>query len=166
MRLNAVTEVPSIYNIESRVISNSYFVHYLKGISYVTQRYTCARYGRQQGIGAAIARKFAAYGADVAITYEKSSDLAAEVVRDIKAQGRGAVAIRADSADVDAIRHSVEKSVGELGGLDILVNNAGILRHNELTELSLEDIDAQLDVSVRGPAIASKPATPHLNRCG
>src|SRR5262249_17452931 len=67
--------------------------------------------GASRGIGAAIARKLAADGADVAITYEKSTDRAAEVVRDIEAQGRRAVAIQADSADVDAILRSVKKAV-------------------------------------------------------
>src|ERR1700761_4310481 len=100
--------------------------------------------GASRGIGAAIAKALAAEGADVAITYEKSADRAAEVVRAIEALGRRAVAIQADSADVAAVEASVEKTVAELGGLDILVNNAGILRAAELKDISLADIDAQL----------------------
>jgi 3-oxoacyl-[acyl-carrier protein] reductase len=84
--------------------------------------------GASRGIGASIAKALAAEGADVAITYEKSADAAAQVVRFIEAQGRRAVAIQADSADVAAVQASVEKTVAALGGLDILVNNAGILR--------------------------------------
>src|ERR1700692_1167526 len=84
--------------------------------------------GASRGIGAAIAKALAAEGADVAITYEKSAEAAAEVVRAIEALGRRAVAIRADSADAAAVQASVEKTVAALGGLDILVNNAGILR--------------------------------------
>jgi 3-oxoacyl-[acyl-carrier protein] reductase len=122
--------------------------------------------GASRGIGAAIAKALAAEGADVAITYENSAERAEEVVRTIKAQGRRAVAIRADSADVAAVQASVEKTVAELGGLDILVNNAGILRVAELKDISLEDIDAILDINVRAPIVASKAALAHLAKGG
>jgi 3-oxoacyl-[acyl-carrier protein] reductase len=122
--------------------------------------------GASRGIGAAIAKALAAEGADVAITYENSAERAEEVVRAIKAQGRRAVAIRADSADVAAVQASVEKTVAELGGLDILVNNAGILRVAELKDISLEDIDAILDINVRAPIVASKAALAHLAKGG
>jgi len=122
--------------------------------------------GASRGIGAEIAKALAAEGADVAITYEKSAERAAEVVAAIKAKGRKAVAIKADSADVAAVQASVEKTVAELGGLDILVNNAGILRFSDLKDISLADIDALLDVNVRAPIVASKAALPHLGKGG
>jgi NAD(P)-dependent dehydrogenase (short-subunit alcohol dehydrogenase family) len=102
----------------------------------------------------------------VAITYEKSAELAADVVQAIKAHGRRAVAIQADSADPAAIQNSIHKTVAELGGLDILVNNAGILRVAELKDISLDDIDAILNVNVRAPMVASKAALPHLGKRG
>jgi 3-oxoacyl-[acyl-carrier protein] reductase len=122
--------------------------------------------GASRGIGASIAKALAAEGADVAITYEKSADAAAQVVRFIEAQGRRAVAIQADSADVAAVQASVEKTVATLGGLDILVNNAGILRVAELKDMSIADIDAILDVNVRAPIVASKAALAHLGKGG
>jgi 3-oxoacyl-[acyl-carrier protein] reductase len=122
--------------------------------------------GASRGIGAAIARALATEGADVAITYEKSAAAAAEVVRTIEALGRRAVAIQADSADAAAVQSSVERTVAELGGLDILVNNAGILRLSEVKDMSLEDIDATLNVNVRAPIVASKAAIPHLGQGG
>jgi 3-oxoacyl-[acyl-carrier protein] reductase len=122
--------------------------------------------GASRGIGAEIAKTLAAEGADVAITYEKSAERAAEVVGAIKAMGRRAVAIQADSADVAAVQASVEKTVAELGGLDILVNNAGILRLSELKDISLADIDAMLNVNVRAPIVASKAALPRLGKGG
>jgi 3-oxoacyl-[acyl-carrier protein] reductase len=122
--------------------------------------------GASRGIGAAIAKALAAEGADVAITYEKSEGAAAEVVNAIKAKGRRAVAIQADSADVAAVQASVEKTVAALGGLDILVNNAGILRIGNLGDMSVTDIDAMLDVNVRGPIVASKAALAHLGKGG
>ena len=122
--------------------------------------------GASRAIGAAIAQALATEGADVAITYEKSAATAAEVVRTIEALGRRAVAIQADSADAAAVQASVERTVAELGGLDILVNNAGILSLSEVKDISLEDIDATLNVNVRAPIIASKAAIPHLGRGG
>ena len=122
--------------------------------------------GASRGIGAAIAKTLAAEGADVAITYEKSAERAAEVVAAIKALGRKGVAIQADSADVAAVQASIEKTVKELGGLDILVNNAGILRVGGLKDNSLADIDALLDVNVRSPIVASQTALAHLTKGG
>jgi 3-oxoacyl-[acyl-carrier protein] reductase len=122
--------------------------------------------GASRGIGAAIAVELAAEGADVAITYEKSAERAAEVVSAIRAHGRKGVAIQADSADVSAVQASIEKTVRELGGLDILVNNAGILRVGGLKDNSLADIDALLDVNVRSPIVASKAALAHLTKGG
>ena len=122
--------------------------------------------GASRGIGAAIAKTLAAEGADVAITYEKSAERAAEVVGAIKALGRKGVAIQADSADVAAVQASIEKTVKELGGLDILVNNAGILRVGGLKDNSIADIDALLDVNVRSPIVASQAALSHLTKGG
>lgn len=122
--------------------------------------------GASRGIGAAIAKALAAAGADVAITYEKSADLAAGVVKDIEAKGRRGVAIQADSADPAAVQASVEKSVEALGGLDILVNNAGILRMGDIKDISLKDIDATLNVNIRAPIVATKAAIPHLKTGG
>src|SRR6202030_3921704 len=118
--------------------------------------------GASRGIGASIAKALAAEGADVAITYEKSADRAAEVVSAIKANGRKAVAIQANSADVGAVKTSIDKAVAKLGGLDIMVNNAGILRVAALSDISIEDIDALLNVTVRAQIIASKAALAHL----
>ena len=141
-------------------------VRYRKDAGNDAYRKTGLDDGREPRVGAAIAQALAAEGADVAITYEKSAATAAEVVRTIEALGRRAVAIPADSADAAAVQASVERTVAELGGLDILVNNAGILRLSEVKDISLEDIDATLNVNVRAPIIASKAAIPHLGQGG
>jgi 3-oxoacyl-[acyl-carrier protein] reductase len=81
--------------------------------------------GRSHGIGAAIAKRLAAEGANVAITYTKGADAAASVVKEIERGGRKAIAIQADAAAAEAVKAAVEKTVATLGGLDVLVNNAG-----------------------------------------
>src|SRR6516164_1468334 len=83
--------------------------------------------GASRSIGAAIAKRLAADGAAVAITYSSSPAKADEVVREIQAAGGKALAIKADAADESAVRAAVNKTVSTFGGIDILVNNAGAL---------------------------------------
>ncbi|HWJ72052.1 MAG TPA: SDR family oxidoreductase [Kaistia sp.] len=118
--------------------------------------------GGSRGIGAAIAIALAEKGADVAITYERAADRAAQVVAEIESKGRKAVALQADSADPAAVRRSVDEAAAMLGGLDILVNNAAIARYAPTSEISIEAIDALLAVNVRAPVIAAQAAVPHL----
>jgi len=120
--------------------------------------------GASRGIGAGIALALADAGADVAITYQRSAERAAEVVKAIEAKGRRAVAIEADSADAQAVKRSVDEAAERLGGLDILVNNAGIARPGNVADISLEDIDAQLDVNVRAVILASQAAIRHFSQ--
>ncbi|WP_233965760.1 3-oxoacyl-ACP reductase family protein [Pectobacterium polaris] len=122
--------------------------------------------GASRGIGAAIALELAEKGADVAITYQNSEARALDVVRAIEAKGRRAFAIKADSADAEAVVRSVNEAAGALGGLDILVNNAGIARGGMLSQLSLADIDDTLNVNVRAVLLASQAAIPHLGQGG
>jgi len=76
--------------------------------------------GGSRGIGAAIAKRLAADGASVAITFAKDASSASAVVKAIEANGGKAVAIQADSVDAEAIKDAVAKTVSTLGGLDIL----------------------------------------------
>ena len=118
--------------------------------------------GASRGIGAAIALALADKGADVVITYERSVDRAAEVVRAIEGKGRKALAIQADSADPAAVKRSVDKAAEALGGLDILVNNAAIVLYDAIADVSVDHIDTLLDVNVRSPVLASQAAIPYL----
>ena len=122
--------------------------------------------GGSRGIGAAIALALADKGADVAITYERSADRAAEIVRAIERKGRRALAIQADSADPAAVKRSVDEAAQALGGLDILVNNAAIALYGAIADVSVEQIDALLDVNVRSPLLASQAAIPYLQAGG
>jgi NAD(P)-dependent dehydrogenase (short-subunit alcohol dehydrogenase family) len=122
--------------------------------------------GASRGIGAAIAVALAEKGADVAITYERSADRAADVVRAIEGKGRRGFAIQADSADPAAVKRSVEEAARALGGLDILVNNAAIALYDTIAGFSVAQIDALLDVNVRSPVLAAQAAIPHLQAGG
>lgn len=122
--------------------------------------------GASRGIGAAIALALADKGADVAITYLKSIDKAAEVVQAIEAKGGRGLAIQADSEDPSAVKRSVEEAVGAFGGLDILVNNVGNARMGAFTDLTLADIDTLLSVNVRAAMLATQAAIPHLGQGG
>src|SRR6202035_4833420 len=111
--------------------------------------------GGSRGIGAAIARRLAADGAKVAITYSKGADAAASVVKEIERDGGKALAIQADATDAEAAKAAVEKTVATFGKLDILVNNAGTAIPKTFEETTLEEMDRVLDINVRGVFIAT-----------
>lgn len=122
--------------------------------------------GGSRGIGAAIAKRLAADGASVALTYSASKDRAGEVVRDIEATGGTAVAIRADSGVVADIRRAVAETVAAFGALDILVNNAGVATLSLIDEFPLEEFERIVAVNYRGPFVAIQAAVPHMKRGG
>jgi len=122
--------------------------------------------GAARGIGAAIARKLAEDGADVAITYEKSAEKAEALAAELRSSGRQAVAIQADAANGDAAKAAVEQAVADFGGLDILVNNAGVLFAGAFSEQPLEQIDLQLNVNVRGVFLITQAALKHIPNGG
>ncbi|XXX78709.1 3-oxoacyl-ACP reductase family protein [Sorangium sp. So ce134] len=122
--------------------------------------------GGSRGIGAAIARRLAHEGAAVAITYAASPAKAAEVVHGIEAAGGRAVAIRADSADVEAVRSAVAQTVKTFGRIDVLVNNAGVAAMGPIDQFSLEEFDRLMAVNVRGLFVATQEAVRHMGEGG
>jgi 3-oxoacyl-[acyl-carrier protein] reductase len=122
--------------------------------------------GGSRGIGAAIAKRLAADGANVAITYTKGADAAASVVKEIERAGRKAIAIQADAADADAVKAAVEKTVTTFGQLDILVNNAGTAVPKRFEETTLEELDRLMDINVRGVFVATQAALKHMKSGG
>jgi len=122
--------------------------------------------GGSRGIGAAIAKRLAADGADVAITYTKDIDAAASVLKDIKRAGRKAIAIQADAADAAAVKAAVEETVATFGRLDILVNNAGTAIPKKFEETTLEEMDRVIDINVRGVFVATQAALKHMKSGG
>jgi 3-oxoacyl-[acyl-carrier protein] reductase len=122
--------------------------------------------GASRGIGAAIAKRLAADGASVAITYNKGGDAAAVVVKAIESAGGKAIAIQADATDAKAVTAAVEKTIAAFGRLDILVNNAGTAIPKPFEEATLEELDQVIDINLRGVFIATKAALKHLQDGG
>jgi 3-oxoacyl-[acyl-carrier protein] reductase len=122
--------------------------------------------GGSRGIGAAIAKRLAAEGASVAITYAKDASSASAVVKAIEAEGGKAIAIQADAADAEAVKNAVEKAVATLGRLDLLVNNAGIGIPKKFEETTLDELDRVINVNLRGTFVATQAALKHMNDGG
>src|SRR6266404_1062595 len=122
--------------------------------------------GGSRSIGAAIAKRLAADGASVAITYTKGADAAASVVKEIEGVGRKAIAIQADAADADAVEAAVEKTVAKFGRLDVLVNNAGSAIPKRFEETTLEELDRLIGINVRGVFVATQAALKRMQSGG
>jgi 3-oxoacyl-[acyl-carrier protein] reductase len=122
--------------------------------------------GGSRGIGAAIAKRLAADGASVAITYSKGADAAASVVKAIEGNGGKAIAIQADAANVKAVTSAVEETVETFGQLDVLVNNAGTAIPKTFEETSLEEMDRVIGINLRGVFVTTQAALKHMKDGG
>jgi len=122
--------------------------------------------GGSRGIGAAIVKRLAEQGAAVAFTFVSSEDKARALQDSITASGGKALAIKADSADEQAIRGAVRETVEAFGGVDILVNNAGVLAIAPLEEFTLADFDRTLSINVCSVFIATQEAARHMKEGG
>jgi len=122
--------------------------------------------GGSRGIGAAIAKRLAADGASVAVTYTKGADAAATVVKSIKRAGGKAIAVQAEATEADAVRAAIERTVDTFGHLDILVNNAGTAIPKKFEETTLEEMDRVIDINVRGTFVATQAALKHMRDGG
>jgi glucose 1-dehydrogenase len=106
--------------------------------------------GGDQGIGRALAERFARDGADVAICFRSNQAGADEVIREIKRLGRRGVAIQCDVGKTADGTRFIAEATSQLGRLDILVNNAGLERRADFWDVTEADFDAVLDVNLKG----------------
>jgi 3-oxoacyl-[acyl-carrier protein] reductase len=118
--------------------------------------------GGSRGIGAAIVRRLAAAGADVAFTYNTGEQEAAELAARLEASGHRAVPIEADLSRPRAAGDVVRVAVRELGKLDVLVNNAGVTFWRPLADIPLEEFDRLVAVDARAPFLMTQAAVEHL----
>jgi 3-oxoacyl-[acyl-carrier protein] reductase len=122
--------------------------------------------GGSRGIGAAIAKRLAADGASVAITYAKDASAASAVVKAIEGAGGKAVSIQAEATDPKAVVSAVEKTVSTFGRLDVLVNNAGTAIPKAFEETTLEEMDRMFNINIRGVMVATQAALKHMKSGG
>ncbi len=122
--------------------------------------------GGSRSIGAAIAKRLAADGAAVAITYSASPDKAAAVVREIEESGGKALAIKADSGVPDEVRSAVAQTEAAFGTIDILVNNAGVALNGLIDDYKFEDYERMIAVNVTGVFVATQEAARRMTSGG
>jgi NAD(P)-dependent dehydrogenase (short-subunit alcohol dehydrogenase family) len=122
--------------------------------------------GGSQGIGAAIALRYAAEGARVAIVYSRNDENARRVVERILEAGGTAVAIKADCSRVPEIERMTAQAIGALGRIDILVNNAGVFRNVPIEQTSEAIWDEQLDLNLKGAFFCVKALVPEFRKNG
>lgn len=124
--------------------------------------------GGSRGIGAAIVRRLARDGADVVFSFASARQRADEVVRDVEALGRRALAVRADQADPAAVGDLVATAHAAFGRLDILVNSAGIFVTGMVGDAAtdLAALERQFAINTLGVAAAVRAAAPLLSDGG
>lgn len=107
--------------------------------------------GASRGIGAAIAKKFAGLGANIAMLDICSGEVAQSVKSSlIEEYNIKAEFYKCDVSDGDSCKETVSQIVKDFGGIDILVNNAGITRDNLLISMEEEDFEKVMDINLKG----------------
>jgi 3-oxoacyl-[acyl-carrier protein] reductase len=125
-----------------------------------TRRRVAVVTGGARGIGAAIARRLAADGRDVAVL-DLTEESTGDTVDAIHAGGGRAIGVGADVALADQVQEAVDRVVTGLGPPTILVNNAGILRDSLLFRMTDDDWDSVVAVHLRGTFLMSRAVQRH-----
>jgi NADP-dependent 3-hydroxy acid dehydrogenase YdfG len=107
--------------------------------------------GASRGVGAAVARAFHADGMKVALASRSGDDL----------DGIG-LGLKCDVRDPDAVSAAVDATVAELGGIDVVVANAGVGAYGPFLETKPEDVEAMIDVNLKGTLYTARFTLPHL----
>jgi 3-oxoacyl-[acyl-carrier protein] reductase len=122
--------------------------------------------GGSRGIGAAIVRRLTSDGASVAFTYVASEDQAKALAAELEAAGGKVLPIKADSADAEAVKQAVARTISSFSRLDILVNNAGIMVLGMVDEYDLTAFDRMNATNVRAVFVAVQAALPNMREGG
>jgi 3-oxoacyl-[acyl-carrier protein] reductase len=122
--------------------------------------------GGTRGIGRAIVLDLAANGADVALNYRQSADLAQELTETIRGMGRRALVVQADVSSFGDAQRMVQKVLDEFGRLDILVNNAGMNWDGVVWKMTEEQWDRVIEVDLKGTFNYTRAVTPIFRQQG
>lgn len=120
--------------------------------------------GAARRIGLAIARSFADAGADVAITYNTSTEQAQAALSELTSPKNRAIALPCDVRDPQCVIDTVNKVISEFGCLDVLVNNAAVYETVGFEDITVEQWDRMFDTNARGPFLVTKAAMTALKQ--
>jgi len=112
--------------------------------------------GAQQGIGAAMAREFAAAGADVAINWLDDEGAAQRVADEVRGNGRRVILVKADVGQLEQVKAMVSEAQEGLGPIDVLINNAAVFPRVPFLEMTEHDWDHVLDVNLKGSCFCAQ----------
>jgi len=152
-----------VYNKQVVFIAKDLFIGNLMVDQNLANRISIVT-GASRGIGRAIAIELAQQGASVVVNFNKSTQLANEVVATIENKGGKAVVFQANVAEFDQAADLISFTIDKYGGLDILVNNAGITHDNLIPLMSENDWDSVQDVNLKGTFNCSKFAVRYMMR--
>ena len=118
--------------------------------------------GSSRGIGSASAQRLSDDGATIVVNYAGRSDKAQEVVAQIEAKGRSAIALQADVSKTADIQRLFDRTLDKFGKVDILVNNAGTIFYKLITDVTEEDFDKIFAINVKGTYFACQQAAKRM----
>jgi 3-oxoacyl-[acyl-carrier protein] reductase len=122
--------------------------------------------GASKGIGAGIAKSFAAAGASVVVNYASSKEGAERVVKEITASGGKAIAVQGDVAKADDVKRIFAETKKNFGKLDVLVNNAGVYNFAPLEAVTETEFHHEFNTNVLGPILTTQEAINHFGNSG
>jgi 3-oxoacyl-[acyl-carrier protein] reductase len=122
--------------------------------------------GASKGIGAGIAKGFAAAGAAVVVNYASSREGADRVVAGITAQGGKAIAVQGDVSKAADVKRLFETTKASFGALDVLVNNAGVYQFEPLEAVTEKEFHREFDTNVLGTILTIQEALKYFGPKG
>ena len=118
--------------------------------------------GASRGIGRAVAKELADYGAAVAVNYNKSQEPAEALVKEIVDGGGKAIAVKADVGVPDEAKALIERAIEEFSQVDILVNNAGVNRDKSLRRMAIEEWQEVINTDLNSAFYCASAVIPHM----